>query len=188
MFAVGLTVLGVGVVAGQGQTTAPAQTPPPLATSVIAETNGIYTTIAGYISRSLTMVPDAKLTWQPTTEVRSFARLFAHVADDNNAGCAATAGVTPPPSRFDSGTAAPWPADKMTKAELEKALSDSIATCQKAFASITPANMMEGAGGRGNRTKIGFLIYNTSHINEHYGNLVTYLRLNGMVPPSSGGK
>ena len=45
--------------------------------------------------------------------------------------------------------------------------------------------MMESAGGRGTRTKIGMLIYNTSHINEHYGNLVTYLRLNGMVPPSS---
>ena len=45
--------------------------------------------------------------------------------------------------------------------------------------------MMESAGGRGTRTKIGNLIYNTSHINEHYGNLVTYLRLKGMVPPSS---
>ena len=45
--------------------------------------------------------------------------------------------------------------------------------------------MMESAGGRGNRTKLGNLIYNTSHINEHYGNLVTYLRLKGMVPPSS---
>jgi hypothetical protein len=189
LFAAGLAMLGVSVIAGQGQTPAPAPTsPPPLPTSVIAETNGIYTTIAGYISRSLTMVPDAKLTWQPTAEVRSFARLFAHIADDNNAGCAATAGITPPPPRFDTGTAAPWPADKMAKAELDKALNDSIATCQKAFAAITPANMMEGAGGRGNRTKIGFLIYNTSHINEHYGNLVTYLRLNGMVPPSSGGK
>jgi hypothetical protein len=48
--------------------------------------------------------------------------------------------------------------------------------------------MMEAAGGRGNRTKIGALVYNTSHINEHYGNLVTYLRLNGMVPPSSAGR
>jgi uncharacterized damage-inducible protein DinB len=190
MFMAGLAALGVGTFAqGSGQSPAPAQSPtPPLATSVIAETNGIYTTIAGYISKSLAMVPDNKLTWQATPDVRSFARLFAHIADDNNAGCAATAGLNPPPARFDTGAEPNWAANKMTKAELDKALNDSIATCQKAFAALTSANMMEAAGGRGNRTKIGFLIYNTSHINEHYGNLVTYLRLNGMVPPSSGGK
>lgn len=188
MVVAGLAVFGVSAMAGQGQT-APAQSPAPqLPTSVIAETNGFYTTIAGYISRSLTMVPESKLTWAATSEVRSYARLFAHISDDNNAACAAMAGITPAPARFDVGTEPNWAANKMSKAELEKALTDSIATCQKAFASITQANMMESAGGRGTRTKIGYLIYNTSHINEHYGNLVTYLRLNGMVPPSSGGK
>jgi hypothetical protein len=40
--------------------------------------------------------------------------------------------------------------------------------------------------GRG--SKIGMLMYNTSHINEHYGNLVTYMRLNNMVPPSTAGR
>jgi hypothetical protein len=73
----------------------------------------------------------------------------------------------------------------MKKADLEKALADSVALCEKAFKAVTPANMMEPAGGRGNRTKIGALIYNTSHINEHYGNIVTYMRLNNMIPPSS---
>jgi len=57
-----------------------------------------------------------------------------------------------------------------------------VALCQKAFAAVDQANMMQM---QGRRTKIGALIYNTSHINEHYGNLVTYLRLNGLVPPSS---
>lgn len=133
------------------------------------------------------MVPEDMYTWQPTPEVRSFARLFAHIIDDNNGACSALAGVTPGPPRMDTGSAGAWAADKMAKADLEKALADSVALCQKAFAAVTPANMMEPAGGRGNRTKIGILIYNTSHINEHYGNLVTYLRLKGMVPPSSGG-
>jgi hypothetical protein len=73
----------------------------------------------------------------------------------------------------------------MTKAALEKGLADSVALCQKAFGMVNATNMMEPAGGRGNRTKIGMLIYNTSHVNEHYGNLVTYLKLNNMVPPSS---
>jgi hypothetical protein len=134
------------------------------------------------------MVPAEKLTWQPTPDVRSFARLFAHITDDNNGACAAMAGVTPNPPRLDTQTAGSWVADKTSKADMEKALADSVALCQKAFAAVNQTNMMESAGGRGTRTKIGLLIYNTSHINEHYGNLVTYLRLNGMVPPSSAGR
>jgi len=190
MVSAALAMLCVGFVAGQGQT-APAQSPAPAAqlpTSTVAEVNAFYNTITGYIKGSLAMVPADKLTWQPTPEVRSYARLFAHISDDNNAACAAMAGITPAPARNDAGTAPNWAADKMSKADLEKVLNDSIANCQKAFASINQSNMMESAGGRGTRTKIGYLIYNTSHINEHYGNLVTYLRLNGMVPPSSGGK
>lgn len=181
VIAVGLVALATGVAARQGGGAAQAPAPP---ASVAAEVNGFYTSIAGFITRSAAMVPAEKYTYQATPEVRSFARLFAHITDDNNGACAALAGVTPAPARVDTGTAGAWAADKMAKADLEKGLADSVALCQKAFAAITPANMMEPAG-RGNRTKIGFLIYNTSHINEHYGNLVTYLRLNGMVPPSS---
>jgi DinB family protein len=189
MVLAGLAMFGVGLTAGQGQP--PAQSPAPAAvlpTSTAAEVNTMYNNITGFITRSLAMVPADKMTWQPTPDVRTYARLFAHISDDNNAACAAMAGVTPPPARVDAGAAGNWAADKMAKADIEKALSDSIALCQKAFASINQSNMMESAGGRGTRTKIGYLIYNTSHINEHYGNLVTYLRLNGMVPPSSGGK
>lgn len=181
-----LVVMGVAVGARQGaggaQTGAPA---PQLPTSVPAEVKGYYTTIAGYIAKSAAMVPAEKFAWQPTPEVRSFARLFAHIVDDNNGACSAMAGVTPAPARMDTGSAGNWAADKMTKADLEKALADSVARCMTAFDSLNATTMMESAGGRGTRTKIGLLIYNTSHINEHYGNLVTYLRLNGMVPPSS---
>jgi uncharacterized damage-inducible protein DinB len=183
----GLAAFGVGLTAGQGQT-APAQAAPAaqLPTSTSAEVNAFYNNITNFITRSLAMVPADKLTWQPTPEVRSYARMFAHIIDDNNSACAAMAGVTPNPPRVDAAAVAgSWPADKLSKADLEKGLADSIALCQKAFASVNQTNMMESAGGRGTRTKIGLLMYNTSHINEHYGNLVTYLRLNGMVPPSS---
>lgn len=144
---------------------------------------GIYTNIATFIVRTSTMVPADKYTWQPTPEVRSFARLFAHIADDNNGACAALAGVTPAPARLDTGNDKDgWAANTMPKADLEKALADSVALCNKAFAAVDQTNMMEP---QGRRTRIGALIYNTSHVNEHYGNLVTYLRLNNMVPPSS---
>lgn len=185
VFAACFTLLAGVAGARQGGGAAPA---PQLPASVSAEVNNFYNTIAGYITRTAAMVPAEKYTWQATPEVRSFARLFAHIIDDNNGACAALAGVTPAPPRMDTGSAGSFAADKMSKADLEKALADSVALCQKAFTAVTPANMMESAGGRGTRTKIGILIYNTSHINEHYGNLVTYLRLNGMVPPSSAGR
>jgi hypothetical protein len=171
------TAAGAAPAAGRGQ----------LPTSVAAEVNGFYTRIAGFITRSLTMVPEDKLKYQPTPEVRSFARLFGHIIDDNNRACWSLAGLAQALPAVDTPNSAESAANKMTKADLQKGLEDSVALCQKAFAAVTPANMMESAGGRGTQTKIGALIYNTSHINEHYGNLVTYLRLNNMVPPSSGG-
>ena len=119
--------------------------------------------------------------------MRSWARLVAHVADDNNGACSALVGQ-PRPARLDTEDTQNSAANKMTKADLEKALADSFAMCDKAFAAVTDANMMER---NGNRSKIGTLIYDTSHINEHYGNIVTYMRLNNLVPPSTaarGGK
>jgi len=181
--AAGVMTLMAGVVLGQSA--APA---PQLPASTSAEVATMYTNIAGFIAKSAAMVPAEKYTWQPTPEVRTYARLFAHIVDDNNGACAGIAGVTPAPARLDTGSAGAWAAEKMSKADLEKAMADSIALCTKAFAAVNQTNMMESAGGRGNRTRIGALIYNTSHINEHYGNLVTYLRLNGMVPPSSAGR
>jgi hypothetical protein len=175
----GLSVLAFTVGAGaQGGGQAPA-----LPTSVAAEVNGFYTRIAGFITRAAEMVPAEKYTWQPTPEVRSFARMFGHITDDNNSACWFLAGLPEAPARLDPDTM-DSPASKMSKADLQKALAASVDLCQKAFAAVTPANMLE-VNGRGSRTKIGALIYNTSHINEHYGNLVTYLRLNNMVPPSS---
>ena len=177
----GVAAMPIGGVHGQ-------QAPPAPPQSIGAEVNGFYTTIAGYITRTATMVPEEMYTWQPTPDVRSFARLFGHIVDDNTGACWSLGGLPQAPARLDAPNSAESGANKMKKAELEKALADSVALCQKAFAAITPANMMEPAGGRGNRTRLGSLIYNTSHINEHYGNLVTYLRLKNMVPPSSGGK
>lgn len=177
-----VVALAAGAAAKQGGGAAPAPQPPQ---SIAAEVNGYFTTIAGNIVKSAAMVPEDMYLWQPTPEVRSFARLFGHIADDNNGACWSLAGEAQRTPVIDMPNSAESGANKLKKADLEKALAASVALCQKAFAAVTPANMMEPAGGRGNRTKMGNLIYNTSHINEHYGNLVTYLRLKGMVPPSS---
>ena len=76
------------------------------------------------------------MTWAPTPDVRSFARMFGHITDDNNGACWALAGVSTRPARLDTARhAGVARRDKMTKADLEKALADSIALCQKAFAA-----------------------------------------------------
>ena len=192
VFAMCACVLAIGAsLAGQQQPpaapAAAAQTAPQAPPSLITEVQNMFNPVKGNITKSAALFPEDKYTWQPTPLVRSWARLVAHVVDDNNGACAPLLGQ-PRPARLDTEDSANSAANKMTKADLEKALADSFALCDKAFATVTDANMMER---NGNRSKIGTLIYNTSHINEHYGNIVTYMRLNNLVPPSTaarGGK
>ncbi len=152
--------------------------------SLVTEVRNIFNPIKGHITKSAEQFPEDKYTFQPTPEVRSWARLIAHISDDNNGACSVLIGEQRP-ARLDDVDSSNSAANKMTKADLLKSLEDSFARCDKAFAAVTEANMKER---NGSRSKIGTLIYNTSHINEHYGNLVTYMRLNNMVPPSTAGR
>jgi uncharacterized damage-inducible protein DinB len=163
---------GQGMGQGQGQ---------PLPTLVV-EVQNMYNTIKGYVLRAAEQFPEDKHTWAPTPQVRSWARLMGHIVDDQNGACFALAGLTERPARMETEDTPNSAANKMTKAQLQKALADGFALCDKAFAAVTAANMLER---QGNRSKIGTLMFNTSHTNEHYGNIVTYMRLQGMVPPSS---
>jgi hypothetical protein len=117
--------------------------------------------------------------------VRSWARLVGHITDDNNGACYLLAGETTRPARVDNADTADSAANKLSKDDLLKGYKESVERCNKAFAAVTEANMAERAGPTSSRSKIGALIYNTSHTNEHYGNIVTYMRLNNLVPPSS---
>jgi hypothetical protein len=82
---------------------------------------------------------------------------------------------------------------KTTKADITKALAESYAYCDKIWSATTDQNMnTPGKWPAGltlpGSTRLGILTFNTAHSAEHYGNLVTYLRAKGLVPPSSGGK
>jgi hypothetical protein len=137
----------------------------------------------GWIVKSADMVPEDTYKWQPTPEVRTFGRLIAHIADDNNTFCGSLIGG---PVAFGAVEKALGTGSKQ---ELQKALADSFATCDKAFALGDEKLMNETAGSIGGvQPKLGVLAFNNAHIMEHYGNIVTYMRLKGMVPPSSGGK
>ena len=77
-------------------------------------------------------------------------------------------------------------ASKKTKAELIAALNESNALCDQAYAALTDANANEARPFiRGQRSFAGVLDFNVSHHNETYGTMVPYMRMKGVVPPSS---
>ena len=145
-----------------------------------ASLKATYDMVKGYITKAAAQVPEDKYKYQPTKEVRTMGALFGHIAESNGGICATASGMKP----------VAVGAEKLaTKAELQKALADSFAFCDKAFAAMTAANMNESVTlfGQLKLSRLGALAFNNSHDFEHYGNIVTYMRLNGMVPPSSGG-
>jgi uncharacterized damage-inducible protein DinB len=187
MFAIAALAAGWFAQAPATTSGQPPQPPPPLP-GLVAEVKTIYTNIHNFIGKSVEQFPADKLTWQPTPDVRSWARLIGHITDDNNVSCSLLAGETTRPVRIDTPDSKESAANKLSKDDLLKGYKESVERCNKAFAAVTDANMAERAGPTSPRSKIGLLMYNTSHTNEHYGNIVTYLRLNGMVPPSTAGR
>lgn len=160
--------------------TADAQTANPLS----AGAKRTYDIIKGYVTRSAEKMPEDQYAFKPTPDVRSFGQLVGHVADANYGFCAASAGEKPPMGGFDGTTSIEK--TKTTKADLQKALADSFAYCDKVHAGMT-----DTAGAAmvkfftGDMAKLSILEFNTHHDFEHYGNMVTYLRLKGITPPSS---
>ena len=165
-------------------TPALAQTPqpkPPL--TMTGAVHAVYQMAKPWIVKSAAMMSEDSYKWQPTPEVRTFARLIAHIADDNNVFCGMVLGG---PVTFGAVEKA---LGAGTKQELQKALDDSFLTCDKAFALGDDKLMNETASSIGGvQPKLGVLAFNNAHIMEHYGNIITYMRLRGLVPPSSGGK
>jgi hypothetical protein len=179
------SVLSTAVISAQqgrgGQT--PAGPPPTL----VAEVQAMFNNLKRYITAAADQFPEDKYSWSPTPDVRTWAALMGHIADDNNGSCFLLAGETERPARFDQGGKLVESAASFKKADVVRVLNESFARCDKAFAALTPENMSERLGTNNNRSKIGALIYDTQHISEHYGNIVTYMRLQNMVPPSTAG-
>jgi uncharacterized damage-inducible protein DinB len=146
-----------------------------------------YGIIKNNVVRAAAKVPEDLYSFRPTDEVRSFGQLVGHLADANYRLCSVLAGVDPP-------TEAGIERTRRSKAELAKALGDSFAFCDKQYAAMTDSTGVPtvrfDAGGEGSRVPIRMprltvLAFHTAHAFEHYGNMVTYMRLKGLVPPSS---
>jgi uncharacterized damage-inducible protein DinB len=180
-----VTAIVFPVLFAAGCTQAPPPPPPapPPSTAITASLRIPYEATKGFILKSAEAIPEAKYSYQPTKDVRTVAQILGHIADANHMFCSAADG-TKAPEQSAEKTAT-------TKADIQKALTDAFAHCDKVFSSlndttgaaeaiIVPINNMK-------TTKLGALSFDAAHNYEHYGNLVTYMRLNKIVPPSSGG-
>ena len=174
-------VAGAAAAQGQGPNQGTAQPPQTL----VSEVQRQYVTVTNNAFAAAEQFPEDKYTWQPTPDVRTWAQLVAHMTDDANGNCWMIGGAAAAPGPAERGTPAP---NAKSKADLVAGYRTAIDLCKKAFDNVTTANMMEPGGGRGNASKLGQLISIMAHTNEHYGNMVTYMRLQNLVPPSSAGR
>jgi uncharacterized damage-inducible protein DinB len=155
---------------------APPQTAP---NPTIASTRGTFDLVKDWLLKAAEQVPEEHYAFKPTPEVRSMGQVFAHVADANFMICGLASGAKPTMSEIEK--------TKKTKAELTGALAASFKFCDAAHDGMTDARANETVKFflPGTHTRLGVLAFNTAHDFEHYGNIVTYMRLKGMVPPSS---
>ena len=123
-------------------------------------------------------IPEAMYSYKPTPEVRSFGELIAHVAGAQRMFCAMALGAKMASEDEVEKTA-------KTKTAIVAALRESNAYCDTAYkqSDAATAAVIDMFGDT--RTKLFALMLNAAHDDEHYGNIVTYMRLNKMVPPSS---
>jgi hypothetical protein len=128
------------------------------------------------------VMPEDKYGFKPVATVRSYGEILAHVAGANFVFCSAARGEKSPHAEDAFEKSA------KTGAQIAKAVEDSIAYCDTAYGTVTDRSAGESIDapfGGGKEPRAAALMGNTGHIQEHYGNLVTYLRINGLVPPSS---
>jgi uncharacterized damage-inducible protein DinB len=149
-----------------------------------------FDTVSRYLAGSAEKMPEANFAFKPTPEVRSFGEIVGHVANTHYSYCSRIKGEKNPNEGNDLEK-------KTAKADIVKALNDSIAYCAAAYDTMTDAKAVElmappaAPAGMPARPaaapapRLRLLLGNVTHDQEHYGNLVTYLRLKGLVPPSS---
>jgi uncharacterized damage-inducible protein DinB len=145
----------------------------------IASVRATLDLVKGYITKAADQVPEEMYAFKPTADVRSMGQLLGHIADANFMICSAATGMKPEMQGIEKS--------KTSKADLKAALDASFKFCEDGFDKMTAATGAETVKFflPGTHSRLGVMAFNTAHNFEHYGNLVTYMRLKGLVPPSS---
>jgi len=123
-------------------------------------------------------MPEENYNFKPTEAVRSYGQIVGHIADAQYNFCAMSLGETNPGLKIEE--------TKTSKADLVAALKGALAYCDKAYDTMTDVSGLQTVKMFGmDMPKFGVLNINNAHDMEHYGNLVTYMRLKNVVPPTS---
>jgi uncharacterized damage-inducible protein DinB len=160
-----------------GQEKSQAQVAPP-ANPITASEKGLYSFVSNAVLGAAQKMPEENYSFKPTPDVRSFSQLVGHVADASYMFCSQASGEANPMRDIEK--------TKTSKADLVAALKDAVTYCNKAFDSMTDAKGSQMVKlFNFDIAKLTVFSLNTAHTDEHYGNMVTYLRLKGIVPPTS---
>ncbi|MGE0449501.1 MAG: DinB family protein [Vicinamibacterales bacterium] len=174
-----LVVAGVFLAAGS----AVAQPPPAgQQLTLTASLNRGYNSVKQNLTEMAAKMPDADYGFKPgpAAELRTYGQLFGHVANAQFGSCAAALGQ-PNPNQGKN-----LEQELKTKAEFQKALADSFALCDKAFAALSEQNAGEMVKqGQGEIARGALLANVVIHSNEMYGTGAVYMRAKGLVPPST---
>lgn len=169
--ALALTVL-LAVPAGAQPTAAPA------ANLAVSSSKDLWMNFTNNITKSAEQMPEGDYSFKPVATVRTFGQLIGHVAGAQYMFCALALGE---PARPEGDVE-----NKVTtKAGLVDALKASTEYCQRAYGQTDAGSAAPIKMFGQDRTRLYALIMNGAHNAEHYGNVVTYMRIKGMVPPSS---
>lgn len=150
----------------------------PAANVGVSTAKGLWWSMTDYIIKSAEQMPEADYSFRPVATVRTFGQLMGHVAGAQYSFCAAALGDA---SRGEGDIEK----TVTSKAGLVKALKESSDYCKKAYAQSDAAAGAAIKMFGQDQTRMFALMLNATHNAEHYGNVVTYLRVHGMVPPSS---
>ena len=150
-----------------------------LSPSRAATAKALHATIRRNLAEAAAAMTAEDYAFQPTPQVRTFARLVGHVVNANFFFCSMAKGEPPPnTTNFEQVT---------DRAALLKALTEALAYCDDVYGSTTDAsyNTLVSVPGGTQTPRGSVLVFNITHNNEHYGNVVLYMRLKGRTPPST---
>jgi uncharacterized damage-inducible protein DinB len=138
----------------------------------------VYGGVKNVLLRTADKVPEENYKFKPTDAVRSFGQIVGHVADAQYIFCSIVLGEKNPAPKIEQ--------TRTSKADLVAALKDAFTYCDKAYDGMTDVSATQMVTLFGSGTpKLGVLTANNMHTWEHYGNLVTYMRMKNIVPPTS---
>jgi uncharacterized damage-inducible protein DinB len=145
----------------------------------VGSLRGLFEVTRATLTATAEILTEEQYNFRPTPDVRTAGQILAHVADAQYIFCSAAAGEASPMTESIEET-------RTTKAAIVTALQAGFAYCDGVFSRTTDARSGNAANLFDQPNTVGgILAFNSAHNYEHYGNLVTYMRINGIVPPSS---